>query len=76
MHILIVEDEPKISQLIADYLVQSNYQVTQRYDGSNVIPWVEENNPDLILMDLMLPVIDGLTLCKEIRTFSNVPIIM
>ncbi|WP_028021502.1 response regulator [Enterovibrio calviensis] len=76
MHILIVEDEPKISQLVADYLVKSNYQVTQLYDGASVKQWVATNSPDLILMDLMLPVKDGLTLCKEIRTFSNVPIIM
>ncbi|MGF1707128.1 response regulator [Enterovibrio baiacu] len=76
MHILIVEDEPKISQLIADYLVQSNYRITQLYDGSDVMQWVTANTPDLILMDLMLPVKDGMTLCKEIRATSNIPIIM
>nr|WP_269809143.1 response regulator [Enterovibrio nigricans] len=75
-HILIVEDEPKISQLLADYLRQSNHAVSQLYDGEHVTDWVEEYLPDLILLDLMLPVKDGITICREIRQNSDIPIIM
>ncbi|KXF82070.1 response regulator [Enterovibrio coralii] len=75
-HILIVEDEPKISQLLADYLKQDNHEVSQLYDGEHVTEWVLGNAPDLILLDLMLPVKDGLTICREIRQSSDVPIIM
>ncbi|WP_087016896.1 response regulator [Thaumasiovibrio subtropicus] len=77
MHqILVVEDETKISQLLADYLKNAGYGVTQLYDGSNVLKTVKTTPPSLVLLDLMLPVVDGLTLCREIRQHSDVPIIM
>lgn len=74
--VLIVEDEVKIAELVADYLRASDYQTHHIINGNEVIQWVKANTPDLILLDLMLPGKDGLTLCREIRTFSNVPIIM
>jgi two-component system response regulator BaeR len=74
--VLIVEDEVKIAELVADYLRASNYQTHHIINGNEVIEWVKAQTPDLILLDLMLPGKDGLTLCREIRTFSNVPIIM
>lgn len=74
--ILVVEDEPKIAQLHKDYLEKSNYQVSLIDNGDLVIEWVKNNTPDLIILDVMLPGKDGLSLCKEIRTFSDVPIIM
>lgn len=74
--ILIVEDETRLAELHRDYLHQSGYQTEWLADGLKVIPWVKENAPSLILLDLMLPGKDGLEICKEIRHFSNVPIIM
>lgn len=74
--ILVVEDEQKLAQLLSEYLQLANYQTHCIGSGSEVIPWVKENNPALILLDLMLPGQDGMAICKEIRTFSDVPIIM
>ena len=74
--ILVVEDEVKLAALLNDYLKQSGFIPHLLADGLEVVPWVRERNPDLILLDLMLPGRDGLEICKEIRTFSNVPIIM
>ena len=74
--LLIVEDEEKLARLLADYLEQSGYLVTCLADGDLVIPWVRANSPDLILLDLMLPNRDGLSICREIRSFSDLPIIM
>ena len=76
LNILIVEDEIKIAELVADYLRASHYQTQHLSNGNDVIQQVQEQRPDLILLDLMLPGKDGLTLCREIREFSNVPIIM
>ena len=74
--ILIVEDEPKLGQLLIDYLQAASYVPTLIAHGEQVLASVKQNPPDLILLDLMLPGIDGLTLCKEIRRFSEVPIVM
>lgn len=74
--ILIVEDEQKLAQLLSDYLKLEDFQSHSINNGLNVIPWVKENQPDLILLDIMLPGKDGMAICKEIRTFSDVPIIM
>jgi len=74
--ILIVEDEEKLARLIIDYLVAAGFSADCLGDGSDVVPWVKANAPDLILMDIMLPGRDGLSICREIRSFSRVPIIM
>jgi two-component system response regulator BaeR len=74
--ILIVEDEPKLAGVLRDYLQQAGFETFCLADGLAVIPWVREHIPDLILLDLLLPGRDGLELCREIRTFSVVPIIM
>ncbi len=74
--ILIVEDEKKLATLLRDYLMQSNYDCHIIDEGLGVVPWVENNSPDLILLDLMLPGKDGMEICKEVRHFSEVPIIM
>ena len=75
-HILVVEDEEKIARLIKDYLENSGFLVTWLNDGSLVIPRVKKQMPDLILLDVMLPGMDGMEICKEIRKFSTVPVIM
>ena len=74
--IMIVEDEEKLASLLGDYLRQSGFDSIWIPDGTQVLPRVRERLPDLILLDLMLPGRDGLDICKEIRTFSEVPIIM
>ena len=74
--ILIVEDEPKLGQLLIDYLRAASYAPTLISHGDQVLPYVRQTPPDLILLDLMLPGTDGLTLCREIRRFSDVPIVM
>jgi len=74
--ILIVEDEQKLAELLKDYLAQSSFDTTILDNGNDVIPYVRENKPDLVILDLMLPGRDGMEICKEIRTFSNLPIIM
>ncbi len=75
-HILIVEDEIKISSLLADYCRANQYQASSIYEGTSVISWVRQHLPDMILLDLMLPGKDGIDICREIRKFSNVPIII
>lgn len=74
--VLIVEDEADLSSVVDKYLLAANYQTRVIDNGLEVIDWVRANSPDLILLDLMLPGKDGLTLCKEIRDFSDVPIII
>lgn len=74
--VLIVEDEVGIAELLRDYLNAAGYVTHMLHEGTAVVSWVRENAPDMILLDLMLPGRDGLEICKELRTFSNVPIIM
>ncbi|MGR8953323.1 MAG: response regulator [Gammaproteobacteria bacterium] len=74
--ILIVEDEVRLAQLEADYLYAAGFASTILADGLEVVPWLRQHAVDLVLLDLMLPGRDGLELCREIRTFSAVPIIM
>lgn len=74
--VLVVEDEPKIAQLLVDYLLQANYPTHHIGHGEEVVPWVRDHSPRLILLDIMLPGKDGMSICREIRGFSNVPIVM
>lgn len=73
--ILIVEDDRKISEALKDYLERAEFNVVIRSTGKNVVKEVKQNPPDLILLDILLPDKDGMTVCREIRSFSNVPII-
>ena len=74
--ILIVEDAVELAKLLSDYLQKEEYVTHCIHEGTGVIEWVKENSPALILLDLMLPGIGGIEICREIRTFSQVPIIM
>jgi two-component system response regulator BaeR len=75
--VLIVEDEPKIADLLADYLhQQADYRTFHLDRGDGVVAWVRDNQPDLILLDLMLPGMSGIDICKQVRVESMVPIIM
>ena len=75
-HVLIVEDEKKLADVLIAYLNQNQFKVTHFESGSDVVDWVKSNQPNIILLDLMLPDVNGKDLCKEIRQFSMVPIIM
>ena len=74
--ILVVEDEPKIAQLLGDYLRQAGYGVTILGRGDQVVAQMRQTMPDLVLLDILLPGKDGMAVCREIRAFSNVPIMM
>jgi len=74
--ILIVEDEEKIALVLADYLHQAGFETHCLVDGMEVVNWIRDHQPRLILLDLMLPGRSGLEICKEVRSFSTIPIIM
>ncbi|MDO9617957.1 MAG: response regulator [Pseudomonas sp.] len=74
--ILVVEDEPKLAALLRDYLQAAGHRVTCLDDGLAVVPTVRVTEPQLILLDIMLPGRDGLDICRELRTFSEVPIML
>jgi two-component system, OmpR family, response regulator BaeR len=74
--ILIVEDEAKLATLLSDYLKQSGFDTSCLDNGTDAVPRVREYLPDLVILDLMLPGRDGLEICKSLRTFSSVPVIM
>jgi two-component system response regulator BaeR len=75
-HILVVEDEHKIAKLLCDYLAQAGYKTDHLERGDRVLDFIKKDMPDLILLDLMLPGMEGTDVCREIRKFSDVPVIM
>lgn len=75
-HILIVDDEKSIIELAALYLERDGFQVEGVCTGKDALTKQETSHPDLIILDLMLPDIDGYEICRQIRTRSNVPILM
>ncbi len=76
LHILVVDDEPRLLKLVKRNLESVGYKVTTVEDGNSAITQVARNNYDLIILDLTLPDIDGMDVCRQVREFSNVPIIM
>ena len=74
--ILVVEDEKDIQNIIKAFLENAEYKVETADDGLDAINFIQKNNYDLILLDIMLPKIDGFTVCEMIRKNSNVPIII
>lgn len=75
-HVLVVEDEPKIAALLADYLAASGYRASVLGTGEGAIEWIRAHAPDAVLLDVMLPGSDGYAICRGVRAFSNVPILM
>jgi len=75
-HILIVEDEPKIADLLRDYLGEAGFKVSCVDRGDQVVSIVKKETPAMILLDIMLPGMDGKDVCREVRKFSNIPILM
>jgi DNA-binding response OmpR family regulator len=75
-HVLLVEDEVQLSRLVRDQLVAAGYQVTAVHDGLQALKSLETRPADLVILDWMLPGIDGLEVCRRIRTKSITPILM
>jgi two-component system alkaline phosphatase synthesis response regulator PhoP len=75
-HVLIVDDERKLVQGLVGYFRQAGFETLTAYDGRTALEIIQRDRPDLILLDLMLPEIDGLEVCRRIRRTSDVPIIM
>lgn len=74
--ILIVDDDENIAELISLYLTKECFDTHIVYDGQSALAAHKSFEPDLILLDIMLPLLDGYQVCREIRTYSNTPIIM
>jgi two-component system response regulator BaeR len=74
--ILVAEDEPKLASLLIDFLAAAGFAGTWIADGGEVVSTVRAQPPELIVLDLMLPHRDGLEICRELRTFTTVPLVM
>ena len=74
--ILVVEDEHKIAQILVDYLQREGFAVTVLEEGTHAVEKVRSLQPSFLVLDLMLPGKDGLAICREVRQFSSVPIMM
>ena len=75
-HVLVVEDDLKIAQLLLDYLRNDGLKASTMTDGLLALDQIKAEEPDLVILDLMLPGLDGLVVCRAVRQFSEVPILM
>jgi two-component system OmpR family response regulator len=75
-HILVVDDDPDIRTLLADYLQRNGYRVSSLPDGRELLAFLEQHAIDLVVLDVMMPGIDGLQLCRELRAKSRMPVLM
>lgn len=74
--VLIADDNKQIVSILSEYCKKNNFTVSTVFDGEAALKEIEENEFDIILLDVMMPKKDGFDICREVRTFSNVPIIM
>ncbi|MEP7356583.1 MAG: response regulator, partial [Anaerolineales bacterium] len=74
--ILLVDDEPEIVELCRDYLVAAGFEVLTAADGPTGLALARREHPSLVVLDLMLPGMDGLDVCRELRRDGSIPIIM
>lgn len=75
-HILLVEDDESLASLVKDYFQRQGFQVTVEGHGNNAVELIHNKQPDLVLLDIMLPGKNGLDICKELRTKSDIPVVM
>jgi len=75
-HVLVVDDDESLRELLASYLQREGFQVSGVEDGNAMFRWLEQHQPDIIILDLMLPGDDGLTLARRLRQTMQVPILM
>ena len=73
--ILIIDDEPEINELIKSYLEKEDFQTSSAYSGKQALEMIRQEKPDLIILDIMLPDIDGIELCLDLRKQSDAPIL-
>ena len=74
--LLVVDDEPKIREVIREYAEFNGYEVTEVADGMSAVGLVKLNDYDLVILDIMMPKLDGFSACKEIKKIKDVPVIM
>ncbi|MBU1671254.1 MAG: response regulator transcription factor [Actinobacteria bacterium] len=74
--ILVVDDEKKLVKLVAAYLERDGFEVVPAYDGMSALDLFEKESPDLVVLDIMLPGLDGLEFCRRVRAHSRTPIII
>ena len=74
--VLIADDNKQIVSILSEYCKKNNFTVSTVFDGETALKEIEENEFDIILLDVMMPKKDGFDVCREVRTFSNIPIIM
>jgi two-component system, OmpR family, alkaline phosphatase synthesis response regulator PhoP len=74
--VLVAEDDRKISQLLHTYLTQEGYQVVTSFDGEMALEMARRYHPDVVLLDVMMPGLDGFSVCRQIRRTSDVPILL
>ncbi|WP_028992297.1 response regulator transcription factor [Thermoanaerobacter thermocopriae] len=74
--IYVVDDDKNICEIVSLYFEKEGFEVEQIYDGQTALKKIQTNPPRLVILDIMLPGIDGIALCREVRKFSKVPIIM
>ena len=74
--VLVVEDDLKIAQVLLDYLRQDGFEATSVADGLLALQLIERTKPAVVILDLMLPGLDGIGVCRSVRRFSDVPILM
>jgi DNA-binding response OmpR family regulator len=74
--ILVTDDEARLRRLVGDFLRREGYEVIEADNGQSAVEMARTSNPALIIMDIMMPVMDGITACREIREFSRVPVLM
>ena len=76
LHIMLVEDDMSLAEWFSDYLTEHGYLVTLVNRGDVAVELIKEDNPDLVVLDIMLPVKDGFDVCREARDFYHGPILM
>lgn len=74
--ILLVDDEEPIRDILKLYFEKDGFETVEAINGAQALTMVEKNNPDMIILDIMMPVMDGLEVCRQLRKFSDIPIIM
>ena len=74
--VLVADDDDKIRELLELYLTKEGFAVEQAADGAEAILKAQQLKPDLIVLDIMMPVLDGMEVCRQVRKFSQVPVIM
>ncbi len=74
--VLVVDDEPMVREVVARYIALDGHEVHEAADGDEAIAWLERNRPDLVVLDVMLPGTDGLTILRRLRDSSDVPVIL